>query len=419
MPTAPAPKARALLFKRSSRRGRARAAALSGAKVVTRAYATTGPEPRVRAGRRRACAPARTVSDAEPRSGAVRPARRDSSRRAAAAAASSCPSGPCRPWAWRCSNRVASSWCDGATRPCKAPGRCPAASSSSAKRRTKRRCAKRVRRRGWWSSSPDCSVAFTAADRAAACSSCVIERWSRAGASWRGTTPPTPAFSLSASHRAHSRAGRIRTSSPACGASADPDSFLSPSLPFGGFVLATQVLRFGHSPDPDDAFMFYGFATGAVQVRDYRVEHVLEDIESLNRRALTAELEMTAVSAHAYAHLADRYWVMRTGASVGRGYGPLIVAREEMPLEALAGKKVALPGAWTTAALVFGLLAPQTETVQRPFDGILDDVAQGRVDAGVIIHEGQLTFAEHEIGRASCRERAAVWVGARTLSECP
>jgi len=166
-------------------------------------------------------------------------------------------------------------------------------------------------------------------------------------------------------------------------------------------VLATQVLRFGHSPDPDDAFMFYGFATGAVQVRDYKVEHVLEDIESLNRRALTAELEITAVSAHAYAHLSDRYWVMRTGASVGRGYGPLVVAREEMPLEALAGKKVALPGAWTTAALVFGLLAPRTETVQRPFDGILDDVAQGRVDAGVIIHEGQLTFAEHGVRRVA------------------
>jgi 1,4-dihydroxy-6-naphthoate synthase len=166
-------------------------------------------------------------------------------------------------------------------------------------------------------------------------------------------------------------------------------------------VLATQVLRFGHSPDPDDAFMFYGFATGAVQVRDYKVEHVLEDIESLNRRALTAELEITAVSAHAYAHLADRYWVMRTGASVGRGYGPLVVAREEMPLAALAGKKVALPGAWTTAALVFGLLAPPCETVQRPFDGILEDVAQGRVDAGVIIHEGQLTFAEHGVRRVA------------------
>src|SRR5262249_57682768 len=144
-----------------------------------------------------------------------------------------------------------------------------------------------------------------------------------------------------------------------------------------------------------------GLASGAVQGRDYKVEPVLEDIESLNRRALTAELEITAVSAHAYAHLADRYWVMRTGASVGRGYGPLIVAREEMPFEALAGKKVALPGAWTTAALVFGLLAPACETVQRPFDGILEDVAQGRADAGVIIHQGQPTLSEHGVRRVA------------------
>ena len=162
-------------------------------------------------------------------------------------------------------------------------------------------------------------------------------------------------------------------------------------------MLATQVLRFGHSPDPDDAFMFYGFAAGAVKVRDFRVEHVLEDIESLNRRAETAELEITAVSAHAYARLADRYWIMRTGASVGRGYGPIVVARDDLALEGLAGKTVAMPGAWTTASLVFALFAPGCRTVQRPFDAILDDVAQGRADAGVIIHEGQLTFAEHGV----------------------
>src|SRR5262245_61479405 len=119
--------------------------------------------------------------------------------------------------------------------------------------------------------------------------------------------------------------------------------------------------------------MFYGFAAGAVRVGDHRVEHVLEDIESLNRRALTAELEITAVSAHAFAHLGDRYWIMRTGASVGRGYGPLVVARDEGTLEDLAGKTVALPGAWTTAALVFGLLGPECRTVQRPFDAILED----------------------------------------------
>src|SRR5437867_3369394 len=150
----------------------------------------------------------------------------------------------------------------------------------------------------------------------------------------------------------------------------------------GGKLLATQVLRFGHSPDPDDAFMFFGFAQGAVRVRDHVVEHVLEDIESLNRRAQTAELEITAVSAHAYARLSDRYWVMRTGASVGRGYGPIVVSREFGSLADLAGKKIALPGAWTTAALVFQLLAPQCEVVQRPFDAILGDVVSGTVDAG-------------------------------------
>jgi 1,4-dihydroxy-6-naphthoate synthase len=178
-----------------------------------------------------------------------------------------------------------------------------------------------------------------------------------------------------------------------------PGSAKSPR--HGGEVLATQVLRFGHSPDPDDAFMFYGFAAGAIRVRDYAVEHVLEDIESLNRRAQTAELEITAVSAHAYARLSDRYWVMRTGASVGRGYGPIVVARGVRSLSELAGKRVALPGAWTTAALVYGLLAPPAEVVQRPFDAILRDVSSGAVDAGVIIHEGQLTFADHGLDRVA------------------
>lgn len=166
-------------------------------------------------------------------------------------------------------------------------------------------------------------------------------------------------------------------------------------------MLATKMLRFGHSPDPDDAFMFFGFAAGAVKVRDFEVEHVLEDIESLNRRALRAELEITAVSAHAYAHLADRYWIMSTGASVGRGYGPIVVSRRAESLEELEGKTVALPGAWTTAALVFGLYAPRVQTVQRPFDRILPEVAAGEVDAGVLIHEGQLTFADHGVRKVA------------------
>ena len=156
---------------------------------------------------------------------------------------------------------------------------------------------------------------------------------------------------------------------------------------------ATAAIRFGHSPDPDDAYMFYGFAAGGITVGGRPVEHVLEDIESLNRRALHGELEITAVSAHAYAHVADRYFVMRTGASVGRGYGPLVVSRSPGNLEAVTDRIVAIPGEWTTAALVFRLFAPKCELVVRPFDRILDEVVEGRADAGVLIHEGQLTYA--------------------------
>ena len=166
-------------------------------------------------------------------------------------------------------------------------------------------------------------------------------------------------------------------------------------------MLATDVLRFGHSPDPDDAFMFYGFAQGAVTVREHPVKHVLEDIESLNRRAVRGELEITAVSAHAYGHLTGRYWAMRTGASVGRGYGPIVVSREPIELAALRERSVALPGEGTTAALVFGLYAPPCQARQVAFDRILDEVREGRVDAGVIIHEGQLTFEDYGVHKVA------------------
>jgi 1,4-dihydroxy-6-naphthoate synthase len=172
-------------------------------------------------------------------------------------------------------------------------------------------------------------------------------------------------------------------------------------------MLATQVLRFGHSPDPDDAFMFYGFAMDAVRVRDHRVEHVLEDIESLNRRAARAELEITAVSAHALGHLAGRYRVMRTGASVGRGYGPIVVAREPLALSALAGRVVAMPGEWTTATLVFGLYAPPVSVRQVAFDRVLDEVREGRAGAGVVIHEGQLTFEREGVHKVA--DLGALW----------
>ncbi len=158
---------------------------------------------------------------------------------------------------------------------------------------------------------------------------------------------------------------------------------------------APTTLRFGHSPDADDAFMFYGFHTGKATIAGCTVEHVLEDIQSLNRRALAhADLEITAVSAHAYAFLADRYAVLACGASMGKGYGPVVVAREAHPIEWLAGKRVAIPGPMTTAALLLRIECPKCEPVEVMFDRIPEAVSKGEVDAGVIIHESQLTYRE-------------------------
>ncbi len=160
----------------------------------------------------------------------------------------------------------------------------------------------------------------------------------------------------------------------------------------------TRLIRVGHSPDPDDAFMFYALSNCRVVVPGVQITHVLEDIESLNRRALAGELEVTAVSAHAYAYLADRYWIMRAGASVGRKYGPKLVAREATGWTSpsdLRGKRVAIPGAMTTAALVLQLAVQDVEPVVVPFDEIIDAVTSQRVDAGLVIHEGQLTYGEH------------------------
>ena len=152
-------------------------------------------------------------------------------------------------------------------------------------------------------------------------------------------------------------------------------------------------IRIGHSPDPDDAFMYYAIATGKVDTSGYAVEQVLEDIESLNRRALAGELEVTAISIHAYAHLADRYALMACGASMGDGYGPIVVAREAMAAGELRGKTIAIPGTLTSAYLALRLcLGGEFPFVVVPFDEILDVVAAGRADAGLIIHEGQLTY---------------------------
>jgi 1,4-dihydroxy-6-naphthoate synthase len=156
---------------------------------------------------------------------------------------------------------------------------------------------------------------------------------------------------------------------------------------------ALRTLRFGHSPDADDAYMFYGFHTGRATIAGCRVEHVLEDIQSLNRRAMEAgDLEITAVSAHAYAFLADRYAVLACGASMGMGYGPVVVARESRTIGSLRGRRVAIPGKLTTAALLLRCECPECVPVEVMFDRIPQAVLAGDVEAGVIIHESQLTY---------------------------
>jgi 1,4-dihydroxy-6-naphthoate synthase len=152
-------------------------------------------------------------------------------------------------------------------------------------------------------------------------------------------------------------------------------------------------IRIAHSPDSDDAFMFYGLASGKVPSNGYELEHVLSDIETLNRAAMTGTYEITAVSMHAYAYLTDRYILLPHGASMGDGYGPIVVAKADGP-SSIDGVRVAIPGELTTAYLALQLFRPDVETVVVPFDEIQGKVANGEVDAGLLIHEGQLTYAE-------------------------
>ncbi|MCG9130979.1 ABC transporter substrate-binding protein [Candidatus Poribacteria bacterium] len=153
----------------------------------------------------------------------------------------------------------------------------------------------------------------------------------------------------------------------------------------------TEKIRIGHSPDSDDAFMFYALAKGLIPTNPYEIVHVIEDIETLNQRALNAELEVTAISVHAYAYVAKDYALMPCGASIGDRYGPLVVSKA--PMDTLEGKRVAIPGKMTTAYLTLSLFQPNFEAEARPFDKILEAVQQDEVDAGLIIHEGQLTYA--------------------------
>jgi 1,4-dihydroxy-6-naphthoate synthase len=148
-----------------------------------------------------------------------------------------------------------------------------------------------------------------------------------------------------------------------------------------------------HSPDSDDAFMFYGLASGAVMTGDIEVEQLLADIETLNRAALEGRYEVTAVSFHAYAHLAERYALLPHGASMGDGYGPIVVVRDDGP-RSLDGVTVAIPGTLTSAWLALQLYRPGVAHAVMPFDQILEAVRDGEVEAGLLIHEGQLTYAE-------------------------
>jgi 1,4-dihydroxy-6-naphthoate synthase len=157
-----------------------------------------------------------------------------------------------------------------------------------------------------------------------------------------------------------------------------------------------HTIRIGHSPDSDDAFMFYALAQGKLDTGELRYQHELADIETLNRRALAGELEVSAVSIHAYAYLADRYALLASGSSMGDGYGPRLVARNAAPSDprtALCGRRVAVPGLRTTAYLALKLYQPDIEPVVIPFDKVGDAVRRGAADVALVIHEGQLTFA--------------------------
>ena len=153
-----------------------------------------------------------------------------------------------------------------------------------------------------------------------------------------------------------------------------------------------QVVRIGHSPDPDDAFMFYALTAGKVKIDGVTIEHVLEDIESLNRRSRAGELEVTAVSAATYVLVADIYRLMDPGASMGKGYGPILVAREPIDPRDIPNKVVAIPGSHTTASLLLRMFVPEEPAlIEVAFDKIPQAVLDGQADLGLLIHEGQIT----------------------------
>jgi 1,4-dihydroxy-6-naphthoate synthase len=172
-----------------------------------------------------------------------------------------------------------------------------------------------------------------------------------------------------------------------------------------------QTLTLGHSPDPDDAFMFYGLAKGLIPTPDFQFEHILQDIQTLNERATRGELDISAVSIHAYAYVSDKYALLPSGASMGDGYGPMLVAKRRFSKEEIGRIRIAVPGTMTSAFLALqlwlGKPAKEFNFVVVPFDQIFQAVRSGAAEAGLIIHEGQLTYQNE--GLVLCEDFGAWW----------
>jgi 1,4-dihydroxy-6-naphthoate synthase len=175
--------------------------------------------------------------------------------------------------------------------------------------------------------------------------------------------------------------------------------------------MANRDLTLGHSPDPDDAFMFYALAKGLIDSRSYRFEHILQDIQTLNDRARRGELDVTAISIHAYAYVCEHYALLPSGASMGDGYGPLLVARRSLSRSEIGHCRIAVPGTLTSAFLAMQLWLDQParnlNVMVVPFDQVFAAVQRGQADVGLIIHEGQLTYAAE--GLAVCADLGVWW----------
>jgi 1,4-dihydroxy-6-naphthoate synthase len=175
--------------------------------------------------------------------------------------------------------------------------------------------------------------------------------------------------------------------------------------------MSQRTLTLGHSPDPDDAFMFYGLAKNLIPTHGFDFEHILQDIQTLNERATRGELDISAISIHAYAYVCDQYALLPSGASMGDGYGPMLVSKQRFSQEEILGKKIAVPGTMTSAFLALqlwlGKPAKQFDYVVVPFDQIFQAVRSGQADVGLIIHEGQLTYQNE--GLKVCEDLGIWW----------